>query len=172
MLLIIGNLVALAASILMVYSGVIKNKKRIIYIQSIQIGLFVISNIILNGISGAIINAIGFVRNILSYKDKLKVKEKIIITVLSVILILCFNNLGFIGLLPLISTVVYLWFMTIKDVSKFKLLVIFTMVLWTLYDFTIKSYTSGIFNILTIVTNVIALIRLNLSKKRLTKEVN
>ena len=113
MVLIIGNAIALIASILMVYSGIIKQKKKILYIQSIQIGLSVISNIVLNGISGAIINAISFIRNILCYKNKLGVKEKIILTILSVVLILCFNNLGLIGILPLISTIVYLWFMTI-----------------------------------------------------------
>ena len=40
MMFIIGNVIALVASILMVYSGIIKTKKKIVYVQSIQIGLF------------------------------------------------------------------------------------------------------------------------------------
>ena len=88
---IIGNIVALIASLIMVYSGIIKTKNKIVYIQGIQIGLSVISNAILGGITGAIINALNFVRNILCYKDRL----------------------GLIGILPLISTVVYLWLMNI-----------------------------------------------------------
>lgn len=160
MVLIIGNAIALIASILMVYSGIIKQKKKILYIQSIQIGLSVISNIVLNGISGAIINSISFIRNILCYKNKLGVNEKIILTILSVVLILCFNNLGLIGILPLISTIVYLWFMTIKNITKFKMLIIFTMVLWSIYDFTIQSYISCIFDIFTILTNTISIIKI------------
>ena len=78
-MLLLGNIIALIASILMVYSGIIKNKKKIIYVQSIQIGLFIISNLVLNGISGVIINSLNFVRNILCYKDKLDIKLKIII---------------------------------------------------------------------------------------------
>ena len=84
----------------------------------------VISNIILGGITGAIINALSLIRNILCYKDKLGLKEKIVITILAIILTLKFNNLRYIGLLPLISTVTYIWLMNIKNVKRFKLLII------------------------------------------------
>ena len=138
MQIIIGNVVALIASLVMVYSGIIKQKKKILYAQTIQIGLYVISDLILGGITGAIINVLSFVRNVLCYKDKLGNKEKIIITILSLTLSISFNNLGIIGLLPLISTVVYLWLMNIKNVVKFKVLIIFTTVLWFIYDIYIK----------------------------------
>lgn len=160
-MIIIGNVIALIASLIMVYSGAIKNKKKILYFQSIQIGLSVISNIVLGGITGAIINALSFIRNILCYKDKLGLKEKVIITFLAVILSILFNNLEIIGYLPLISTVTYLWLMNTKDVIKFKYLIIFTMVLWSLYDLIIKSYTSFVFDIFTIVTNIISIIQIN-----------
>ena len=163
--LIIGNVIALVASLLMVYSGIIKKKEKVLCVQSIQIGLYVISNIILGGISGAIINAISFVRNILCYKNRLGIIEKTVITILVVGLTIYFNNLGIIGLLPLVSTVVYLWFMTIKDVRKFKVLVIFTMILWGIYDFTIKSYTSFVFEVLTIFTNIYAINKINKTKR-------
>ena len=87
---IIGNIIAFIASILMVYSGMLKQKKKILYFQTVQIGLSVISNIILGGITGAIINALSLIRNILCYKDKLGLKEKIGITFLAVILTLKF----------------------------------------------------------------------------------
>ena len=71
---IIGNIIALIASILMVYSGVIKQKKKILYVQTVQIGMSVASNLVLGGVVGAIINALSCVRNILCYKDKLGLK--------------------------------------------------------------------------------------------------
>lgn len=169
MVIIIGNIIALAASILMVYSGIIKEKKKVLYVQSIHIGLSVASNIVLGGISGAIINAISFFRNILCYKDKLDLKWKIIITVLSIGLTVYFNNLGIIGLLPLISTVVYLWLMTVKDDTKFKILIIFMMVLWGIYDFTIKSYTSCVFDMFTIVSSIIGIYRIRAGNLKITQ---
>ena len=162
---IIGNIIALIASILMVYSGMLKQKKKILYFQTVQIGMSVISNIILGGITGAIINALSMIRNILCYKNKLGVKEKIIITILAIILTFKFNNLGYIGLLPLISTVSYIWLMNIKDVRKFKLLIIFTMLMWLIYDVVIKSYTSAIFDFMNIIANMLTLLQIKLVKK-------
>ena len=158
------NIIALIASILMVYSGMLKQKKKILYFQTVQIGMSVISNIILGGITGAIINALSMIRNILCYKNKLGLKEKIIITILAIILTFKFNNLGYIGLLPLISTVSYIWLMNIKDVRKFKLLIIFTMLMWLIYDVVIKSYTSAIFDFMNIIANMLTILQIKLVK--------
>lgn len=165
-LLIIGNTIALIASILMVLSGIIKNKKKFIYVQSIQIFLSVISNLVLNGITGAIINFISFIRNVLCYKNKLGLIAKIIITIISIVLCVLFNNLGIIGYLPLISTIIYLWLMNEKDIIKFKYIVIITIGLWIVYDFTIKSYTAAIFDILYVVTNTISVIQIKRRRKK------
>ena len=162
---IIGNIIALIASILMVYSGTLKQKKKILHFQTVQIGMSVISNIILGGITGAIINALSLIRNTLCYKDKLGLKEKVVITILATILTLKFNNLGYIGLLPLISTVTYIWLMNIKNVKRFKLLIIFTMLMWFIYDIVIKSYTSAIFDFINIVANIVTLFQIKSVKK-------
>ena len=47
--LLVGNIIAFIASILMVYSGLLKQKQKILYFQTIQFGLAVISNIIFGG---------------------------------------------------------------------------------------------------------------------------
>ena len=164
MQIIIGNIIALIASIIMVYSGYLKEKKKILYVQTIQIGLSVLSNIVLGGITGAIINVISCVRNILCYKEKLYNTSKIILIALATILSLCFNNLGTIGLLPLISTITYILLMNIKNVIKFKYLIIFTMILWFFYDLYIKSYTSACFDAMCIITNLGSIIQMKKQK--------
>ena len=124
---LIGNIIALVASLIMVYTGILKNKKKIIYLQTVQIGLSVISNIVLGGISGAIINGISCIRNVLCYKGMLTTMFKILIVIISIILTLLFNNLGIIGLLPLISIVVYTLFMDTKKVITLKLLTVYLL---------------------------------------------
>lgn len=153
--LLIGNVIALIASFLMVYTGSLMKKKKILYFQSIQISLLIISNIVLGGITGAIINTLSLIRNIICYKDKLGKTAKIILTILAVVLSLFFNNLNFIGLFPLVSTVTYIWLMNIKDIKKFKLLLAFTVFLWFIYDITIKSYTSAIFDLMTVIVSLV-----------------
>ncbi len=163
---LIANAIALIASLLMVYTGYIKKKEKILFFQTIQIGLSVISNLILGGITGAIINALGLIRNILCYKEKLNKIAQIILIILSILLGVYFNNLALIGLLPIISNVVYIVFMNIKDVIKFKYLIIFTMTMWLVYDIYIMSYTSAVFDLGNIIANIISIIQIKKSAKK------
>ena len=163
---VIGNAVALIGSLIMVYSGVIKDKLKIIYVQTVSTVVFTMSNIILGGITGAIVNVLSCIRNILCYKNKLGFKEKIIISAVSIALSLSFNNLGIIGLLPLISAILYIWLMNIKDVVKFKILIIITMILWLVYDISIKSYVSAIFDFATIVSNFISIVQIKIKNNK------
>lgn len=158
--LIIGNIFGLLSSLLMVLIGLIKSKKKIIYVQSIQILVYAISNIFLGGFTGIIISIVNLFRNFLCYKGKLGIKEKLIISMISISLSLLLNNFGLVGLLPLIGTTLYLWFMDINDIIKFKLLIIITMLTWLIYNLVIKSYTSSLFNLITIVTNAVSIIKI------------
>lgn len=166
---VIGNIIALLASLAMVYAGILKDKKKILYTQTIQCALFIISNIILGGIPGAIVNLLSCIRNILCYHNKLKSLEKTVLIILSIVLTMMFNDLGFIGLLPTISTILYILFINTKNIFKFKYLVLITTLLWLIYDMCIKSYTSFVFDVLCIIATLISL--LQLKNKKGTKHV-
>lgn len=154
---LIGNIISLLASLFMVYSGYIKSKPKFLCVQIIQMGLSSLSNFILGGITGGIINIINILRNTLCYKNKLNKYSVILILTISISLSLYFNNLSFIGLLPLISNILYTTLMNIKDITKFKYLTITTMVLWFIYDIYIMNYISSLFDLLTIISNSIAI---------------
>ncbi len=157
---VIGNVIALLSSIVMVYSGIVKTKKKVLFYQTIEVILAFISYLFLGGISGAIINLINALRNVLCYKNKLNTVSKIIISVLSIISVVYFNNDGVIGLLPLICILIYLWFMTIKDITNFKILIIILMTIWAVYDFLLKNYVGCIFDVLTILANIVSIFRI------------
>ena len=160
MQIVIGNIVALVGSVLMAYSGIIKEKQKIIIVQTIQMLMLGLSNIILGGIPGAIINSVNCIRNILCYEEKLGFKEKLILVTISVGLSIYFNNLGLIGILPVIATIFYTMLMDMKNVVKFKVLLIFTLILWGIYDIYIKSYTSAIFDFITIGANIFSIYKI------------
>lgn len=168
---IIGNLISFVAASLMIYSGILKKKEEIIYVQSVEKALLVMSNIILNGITGAITNAIGFVRNLLCYKGKLKTKEKIIIIVATLVFSLKYNNLGNVGLLPMFGIIIYTLFMDTKNIIKFKVLSISTTIMWLIYNAYIISYTSVIIQIFQIVANSIAILRI-IKENKIRRECN
>ena len=154
-ILILGNIVAFIAASLSIIIGIVKKREKIIYVQTIQLFTYTIANLILSGFSGAIADFIGMIRNILSYKGKLTKIAITLIIVTSTILTLVFNNLGFIGLLPLISTIVYTIYINEKNPFKFKILILITSILWFIYDITIKAYASAIFDFFTIIASII-----------------
>lgn len=161
MTLVVGNIIALVASLIMVYIGFLKDKKSIILIQTIQIILFTISNAVLGGITGMIINGVGVFRNILGYYDKLNKTNQTIFIVVIIILSLLFNDIGLIGLLPLISTIIITIFMGCEDTVKLKWSFVVSSFLWLVYDLAIRSYTSSIFDFLCIITNVYTIYQIN-----------
>lgn len=156
-----ANGIFLIGSFLMVYAGILKNKKAVLLVQTIQIILFIIGNLLLGGITGAISNALGALRNILCYFDKLRFWIMTLITFLAVLLGICFNDLGVIGFLPIISVVIFTYGMNTKNIIYFKYLNIFSMLMWLIYDTYIMAYSAAIFDFLTIMTNVIAIFTVN-----------
>ena len=165
MRLIIGNILALIASLLFVYSGIIKRKDKILFAQCLQKALSTVSNVVLQGYSGAVVHAISFIRNLLCYFGKLSLVVKIVLSIITIVLSILFNNLGVIGLLPLLSSLLYLWFMDIKDIIKFKYLMIITIILWGTYDFFIQSYTSFGFGIISFIATYISIFQIKKQKK-------
>ena len=162
---ILGNIVAFVASIFMVSAGMLKKKKSILLCQCMELSLYTVSNIILGGIPGAIINFLGVIGNVLGYKNILNTVSKTILTILTIVLTLLFNNLGLVGYLPLICMVMYLWTLDIKDVIKFKSFILIIMVFWCIYDYSVKSYVASTFDILTIISTIISMIHIKKGKK-------
>lgn len=156
--LIAGNIFGFIASVIMVSVGLFKTKKNILLGQVTNISFFSISHFILGGISAVVVDVASIACNFLCYKDKLNNIAKIIIILFACIGSLIVNNLGFIGMLPAIGLTVYIIFMNVKDIRKFKLLMIFLMSVWISFDFTIKSYAACIFDLSTIIANIISLI--------------
>lgn len=157
---LVGNIVAFIAAILMVYTGLIIKKNKILIFQIVQMILLMASNIVLGSITGAISNAIGCIRNYLCYKEKLNFINKVLIIIVTTIISLSINTLGVIGWLPILSTILYTWLIDTKNIIHFKLSIIITMLMWFIHDFYIKSYVMAIMDILTVVTTFISLYKL------------
>lgn len=154
---VVGNIIALIGSVLLICTGLLAKKKHILFVQSLQTICFIISNFVLKGFSGVVINSLSLFRNIFAYKEKLTIPIKVCFIFISMVLCIIFNNKGIIGILPLISMCLYTWFMTTKDIMHFKYLTIFITVLWGIYDFYIMSYTSSLFDFVTVACNIISL---------------
>lgn len=157
---VVANIIILVASLLMVYVGYLKEKKKILYVQLIELCLMVIGGILLNAITGIIINFLECIRNILCYKGKLNNLVKFLIILISSILTLLYNNLGFIGLLPLFGTILNLLIMNTNNIIKLKLIMAVSMIMWAIYDAYTKAYTGAFFDFMFVVVDVVAIIQI------------
>ena len=63
------------------------------------------------------------------------------------------------------STLLYIWLMDLKNVVDFKKITIITLVLWFIYDFVVKLYTTAFFDFASVISNVYAINEINNKKK-------
>lgn len=156
---ILANVIALIASGFMVVASYQSDDKKCLLLQSVQIFLFIISNTLLKGITGIIINALSLIRNILTYKNKFNKTIKYLILLLIIVLSIIFNNLSIIGYLPLVGTVVFTLFIDSKSIIRFRLSLSFSLLMWLIYDIFIMSYSSALFDFFSLIGCIASVIK-------------
>ena len=154
---LIANIIDFLASILMVASGSIKKKAKILAVQIVQLLMQSVSMLLLGGITGAVNNVLSCLRNYLCYKDKLNIFWKAALIAVSIGLTLLLNDQGLLGLIPVVVCTVYILLMDLKDPIAFKLLVTLTFVPWVFYHFYLGAYVAAIFDTLSVITNAVTL---------------
>ncbi len=160
MTVIIANIIDFLAAVLQVGSGAIKEKAKILIVQTVQLLMQAVSMLILGGVTGAVSNVLSCFRNYLCYKDKLNTAWKAILIAASIGFTILLNDQGLLGIIPAAVCTIYIIFMDIKDPVKFKLLVTLSFVPWAVYHFILKSYTGAFFDAATVVTNAVTLVKM------------
>ena len=158
MTIIIANIIDFLAAMVQVGSGAVKEKTKILIIQTVQLLMQAVSMLLLGGVTGAVSNVLSCFRNYLCYRDKLNIIWKVILIAASVAFTILLNEQGLLGIIPAAVCTIYIIFMDIKDPIKFKLLVTLSFVPWMIYHFVLKSYTGAFFDAATVVTSTITLI--------------
>ncbi|MDD7280691.1 MAG: YgjV family protein [Erysipelotrichaceae bacterium] len=149
----IGNAIALLGSFVMIGIGFLKKKEHILIGQCFQCGLIGISQLILGGITGFITNSFTILRNLLSFKIPFTKPVKIVFILIQIVLALNFDSITLINMLPIIATAIFTWYMDSKDPIQFKIVVIGTLLLWLIYDFSISNYVAFFFDCVSTCTN-------------------
>lgn len=162
---LIGNIVALFGCIVMVGIGFIKHKKQILLAQCVQNVLLGTSNLLLGGISGFITNVVTIIRNLVAFQFPFTLPFKLVFIAIQILLTAIFNNLGWIGWMPALAGCLFIWFLDAKSDMTFKIVIITTQILWTIFDWTIKSYTTLVFDFFTMASNLVGIVLILQEKK-------
>lgn len=135
-----------------------KTKKHMLTWQLSDYFFTMIANFLLGGYTGAISISVSIIRNTLMIKNWDSIYSTILLVIIQISAGTYFNNLGLIGLLPLISSVSYtiVSFATDK-VQWLRWVTVENMILWAFYDFTIKAYPALIMDVFITITTLIAI---------------
>ena len=118
------------------------------------------ANLLLGGYTGALTISISIIRNRLMIKKKMTKTILTILIILQIIVGSYLNQLGVIGYLPIISSVSYsLAIVITRNLQWLRWVIIENMLLWLIYDLTIKAYPAAITDITITLTTLIAIIR-------------
>lgn len=160
---VIANIVSLLAATLMLCSGLVKDAKKTIVVQSVEMFFFILSNVLVLSIPGIISNILGIVRNHLCTKNKLSWTNRIVLVVASIILGMLVNNIGLIGWLPILTSIVFAIFMDTND-TRMKVITMLTCIMWAVHDIYVGLYVSFAFDVFTALFSLVTIVRLQYAK--------
>lgn len=159
--LIIGNLSSILAMITDSVSAHQKTPQRVLLVQSLSQLIYCIGTIVLKGYSGAVQNAVSILRNFVAIRNIRNPLVEWGLTGLGVVLGLAFNNLGFMGLLPVIANFQYtLAVFRFQDNERaLKISFFFSVCMFALFNLAIYNMVGVVTNSVVAITTAINLLR-------------
>ena len=159
--LIIGNLCSLLAMVTDSVSATRKTAKGVLLVQCLSQLIYGIGTVVLKGYSGAAQNLVSIIRNLVAIRQ---IKSKAVewsLAALGVILGLCFNNLGWMGVLPVVANFQYtLAIFRFQDNERaLKTSFMVSIALFGIFNLAIFNIIGFCTNMVVTVTTAIYLIR-------------
>ena len=162
---LIGNLISGIGCLVMVGIGLLRKQSHILLAQCVQCCFMGLGNLILGGISGFICNMVTIVRNLVLVRFPITTWLKVLFILLQLALSLGSLGDGIISWLPLISAALFIWFLDTPSATRLKVVMLISQVMWLTYDLYYRNYVTSAFDVMTMCSNVIALVMIQKEKK-------
>ena len=158
---ILGNICSLLAMITDSLSSTRKTVKGVLMTQNLSQLIYFIGTILLKGYSSAVQNVVSVLRNFAAIRN---ISSPIVewgLVALGVGFGIGFNNLGFIGLLPVIANLEYtLAVFKFKDNERaLKVAFAICLVLFIVFNLSILNYVGAASNVVVLITTLVMLFR-------------
>ena len=153
---IIANCFSLASASFLAYSTFSKKKEKMLIYQSFDVFFCFLADIVVGSYSAAVTCVINLTRNILAAKNKLKIWMSVVCVILTVILGLSFNQIGFIGWFPILASVEYTVAISItKNANGMRYALILNLMFWLIHDLYVGLYPNAAMDVVIIIFSVI-----------------
>lgn len=163
---LIGNAVFFIGALIMIATGFIRNKNRILGVQCVQFAVMGIGQAILGGFTGAITNLVSILRNLFGIRTKFGLPFKLVFCAVQIGMTFFVAPKTLIDWFPTMSACLYTWFLDIKSAIIFKVIMILCQVLWVVYDFIIQNYVGMVFDVSTMVSLGAGIVMLQKAKEK------
>jgi len=162
---VIGNVISLIAGIFIIISMWVNDEKQAYKHQFLNAFILMISSVFFLSWTGVVTMAIAASRNLMVYKDRLTLRWTVFFIVISIVLGVLVNTMGFVGLLPIIAIVqITLCNYYLKTIKKIKVGFIVNSAIYIVYFLAIWDFASAAIESFTALVGVVALARLVMSK--------
>lgn len=155
---IIGNIISFVAAVLLGLSCWCKNPKRVFIYQFIENLFLSLSSIVFGSYSAAVSTLLSTVKSFIIVKGRYTKKTMIFFVISIAVLGFLTNTKGLIGLLPVIATVQFTYCnYKLTDIKGIKWTFIINLLIWDVYAFWIKDFSSGIAWAITLILTIVSL---------------
>ena len=158
---LVGNGISLFAGIFLIISYYINDAKKAYFYQFLNAFILAISSVFFFSWVGITTMLIAAIRNLMVYYDRLTRKWTIVFLVVTVVLGVYVNTLGFVGLLPVIAVIeITLCNFLLKSIKPIKLSFIVNSLIYIIYFFAIYDFTSVAIESFTALVGIYSLVQL------------
>lgn len=158
---LVGNGISFIAGIFLIVSYCINDVKKAYKYQFLNAFVLAISSVFFFSWTGVTTLSIAAARNAMVYKDRLTFKWTIFFLIISVVLGVLVNTMGFIGLLPVIAIVqITVCNYVLKSIKSIKVSFIVNSLIYIAYFLAILDFTSAVVEIITVALGSLSLVRL------------
>ena len=160
---ILGGIGAVFASV----ASQMKDKKKYLIFYALSYAVFIASFILLEAYPGAVNCFILMILTLITsrYNDNKKIPRLLIFFFLILIFVgIYITYTDLYSLLPAIASIFYLLILMTSDMKKVRNYTLILRALWVIYDVVVKAYIALAFDIFSITSNIIAMIRYDRNK--------
>ncbi len=158
---VIGNIISLIAGIFIILSMWVNDEKKAYFYQFLNAFILMISSVFFFSWTGVTTMAIAASRNLMVYHDRLTGNWTIFFIIISIVLGLLVNTMGFIGILPIIAIVqITLCNYYLKSIKTIKTGFIVNSAIYIIYFLAILDFSSAAIESFTALIGLVSLYRL------------
>ena len=158
---VIGNVISLIAGIFIILSMWVNDEKKAYKYQFLNAFILMISSIFFFSWTGVVTMAIAASRNAMVYNDQLTFKWTMFFIIISIVIGLLVNTMGFVGILPILAIVqITLCNYYLKNIKTIKIGFIVNSAIYIVYFLAIWDFSSTIIETITALIGLISLFKL------------